>query len=134
MVQKLVGYGNLLTARGQEIPFPAPVFNTVPKWRLVLISTNPVVELAEKVQAQVKPERYAHILRVAELAAEIAKINQLDIEKTYLAAILHDAARDYSPNQLFKLAPQPSSSSALIRWLCMGGPVASSPSAGVWTI
>jgi predicted HD superfamily hydrolase involved in NAD metabolism len=71
----------------------------------VLISIYPVVELAEKVKAQVKPERFAHILRVAELAEEIARANGVDGEKTYLAAILHDAARDFSSEQLFELAP-----------------------------
>lgn len=70
-----------------------------------MISTYPVVELAEKVKAQVTPERFAHILRVAELAEEIAKANLIDTEKTYLAAILHDAARDFTPEQLFELAP-----------------------------
>lgn len=76
-----------------------------PRRRLHLISTISVVDLAEKVRQQVKPERYEHILRVAELAAEIAKANGLDVEKTYLAAILHDAARDLSEQQLMELAP-----------------------------
>ena len=76
-----------------------------PRRRLHLISTISVVELCEKVRQQVKPERYAHILRVAELAAEIAKANGLDAEKTYLAAILHDAARDFSAERLMELAP-----------------------------
>ncbi|MCX7784551.1 MAG: bis(5'-nucleosyl)-tetraphosphatase (symmetrical) YqeK [Meiothermus sp.] len=70
-----------------------------------MISTISVVDLSEKVRQQVKPERYAHILRVAELAAEIARANGLDVEKTYLAAILHDAARDFSAERLMELAP-----------------------------
>ncbi|GIW25512.1 bis(5'-nucleosyl)-tetraphosphatase (symmetrical) YqeK [Meiothermus sp.] len=70
-----------------------------------MISNVSVVELAEKVRRQVRPERYEHILRVAELAAEIAKANGLDVGKTYLAAILHDAARDLSAEQLEALAP-----------------------------
>ncbi|GEM82138.1 bis(5'-nucleosyl)-tetraphosphatase (symmetrical) YqeK [Meiothermus hypogaeus] len=70
-----------------------------------MISTISVVDLAERVRQQVKPERYEHILRVAELAAEIARANALDVEKIYLAAILHDAARDLSEQQLTELAP-----------------------------
>ncbi|MDX2003958.1 MAG: bis(5'-nucleosyl)-tetraphosphatase (symmetrical) YqeK [Meiothermus sp.] len=70
-----------------------------------MIGTYSVVELAEKVKTQVKPERFAHILRVAELAEEIARANAVDTEKTYLAAILHDAARDLTPELLFELAP-----------------------------
>ncbi|RDI94517.1 HD domain-containing protein [Meiothermus sp. QL-1] len=56
-------------------------------------------------QARVTPERFAHILRVAELAAEIARANGLDAEKAYLAGLLHDAARDMSPEELLQLAP-----------------------------
>lgn len=70
-----------------------------------MISTISVVDLSEKVRDQVKPERFAHILRVADLAAEIARANRLDAEKTYLAGILHDAARDFSVEQLVELAP-----------------------------
>lgn len=69
-----------------------------------MISTLSVVDLSEKVRRQVKPERYEHILRVAKLAAEIARANALDVEKTYLAAILHDAARDLTDVQLMELA------------------------------
>ncbi|MCX7600921.1 MAG: bis(5'-nucleosyl)-tetraphosphatase (symmetrical) YqeK [Meiothermus sp.] len=67
--------------------------------------TISVVDLSEKVRQQVRPERFAHILRVAELAAQIARANRLDVEKTYLAAILHDAARDLSDQELMELAP-----------------------------
>ncbi len=70
-----------------------------------MISTISVVDLSEKVRQQVKPERFAHILRVAQLAVQIAEANKLDVEKTYLAAILHDAARDLDEEQLAKLAP-----------------------------
>jgi len=70
-----------------------------------LISTSSVVDYAEKVRQLVKPERYEHILRVAELAAQIAAANGLDQEKAYLAAILHDAARDLSAERLQQLAP-----------------------------
>jgi len=70
-----------------------------------LSNTVSTVDLSERVQKQVSPARFAHILRVAELAAEIARANRLDEEKTYLAAILHDAARDFTPEQLMELAP-----------------------------
>jgi len=70
-----------------------------------LIGNLSIIELAERVQASVKPERFAHILRVAELAANIAKANGLDSEKAYWAGILHDAARDFSAEKLIELAP-----------------------------
>lgn len=70
-----------------------------------MLNTVSTLELSERVQQQVSPARFAHILRVADLAAEIARANGLDEEKTYLAAILHDAARDMSAEQLIELAP-----------------------------
>lgn len=69
-----------------------------------MIDAISVVDLLEKVRQQVKPKRFAHILRVAELAAEIARANGLDAEKAYLAGILHDAARDFSYEKLQNLA------------------------------
>ncbi|ADD28982.1 bis(5'-nucleosyl)-tetraphosphatase (symmetrical) YqeK [Meiothermus ruber] len=69
-----------------------------------MIRTSAVADYAEKVRRLVKPERYEHILRVAELAAQIARANRLDEGKTYLAAILHDAARDLSAERLLELA------------------------------
>ncbi|MCS7058300.1 MAG: bis(5'-nucleosyl)-tetraphosphatase (symmetrical) YqeK [Meiothermus sp.] len=69
--------------------------------------TNPVAatDFVERVRQRVRPERFAHILRVAELAAAIARANGLDPERAYLAGILHDAARDLSPEELVLLAP-----------------------------
>ncbi len=59
----------------------------------------------ERVQALVRPERWAHIQRVAALAREIAEKNGLDGERAYLAGILHDAARDLPLEELRRLAP-----------------------------
>mgnify|MGYP001770848924 CR=1 FL=1 len=61
--------------------------------------------LIQRVKPLVRPERLAHILRVAELARRIARANGLDGERAYLAGILHDAARDLPPERLFELAP-----------------------------
>ncbi len=57
------------------------------------------------VRTLVKPERFEHILRVADLAKEIAASNGLDADKAYLAGILHDVARDLSDEELLRLAP-----------------------------
>ncbi len=61
--------------------------------------------LKAKVQALTRPERFAHILRVAELAQAIAEANGLDAQRAYLAALLHDAARDLPEDELVRLAP-----------------------------
>jgi predicted HD superfamily hydrolase involved in NAD metabolism len=57
------------------------------------------------VRGLVSPERFAHILRVAELAGRIAQANGLEPERAYLAGLLHDAARDLPPERLAELAP-----------------------------
>ncbi|GAA5335097.1 MULTISPECIES: bis(5'-nucleosyl)-tetraphosphatase (symmetrical) YqeK [Thermus] len=67
-------------------------------------STPSTAELLEKVRPLVTPERWAHILRVAELARTIAERNGLDPERAYLAGLLHDAARDLPLEELLRLA------------------------------
>lgn len=68
-------------------------------------NTLSIDELREKVRALVRPERFAHTLRVAALAQEIAERNGLDGERAYLAGLLHDAARDLPLEELLRLAP-----------------------------
>lgn len=61
-----------------------------------------------RVRSLVTPSRFAHILRVAVLAEEIAVANGFEpdeVEATALAGILHDAARDMRPEELYRLAP-----------------------------
>lgn len=64
-----------------------------------------IESLEEKVKALVRPERFAHIRRVAALAQEIARNNGLDPKRAQLAALLHDAARDLPEGELLRLAP-----------------------------
>ncbi len=61
-----------------------------------------------RVKANVTPRRFEHIVRVTILAETIALANGFsrgDLRATVLAAVLHDAARDLSPEEMFKLAP-----------------------------
>jgi predicted HD superfamily hydrolase involved in NAD metabolism len=56
----------------------------------------------------VEPDRFEHILRVAALAIDVARANRFspnERKATALAAVLHDAARDLSPERLVELAP-----------------------------
>jgi putative HD superfamily hydrolase of NAD metabolism len=67
-----------------------------------------VAPYCERVRHLVSRKRWAHILRVADLAEAIARANDFgDDERraTSLAAILHDAARDMSDADLHDLAP-----------------------------
>ncbi len=53
----------------------------------------------------VRPRRFEHVVRVAELAAQIAAANGLDVARAYAAGILHDVARDLPDAELLRLAP-----------------------------
>lgn len=56
----------------------------------------------------VTPKRFEHIMRVSSLADTIARANGFtrgECRATALAAVLHDAARDLSADQLLRLAP-----------------------------
>ena len=62
----------------------------------------------ERVRALVSQARFEHIMRVTSLADTIGRANgfsSAELRVTALAAILHDAARDLSREQLFELAP-----------------------------
>lgn len=62
----------------------------------------------ERVRTMVTLRRFDHIVRVAILAETIARANDFDrgeLRSTSLAAMLHDVARDLSPERMFELAP-----------------------------
>ncbi|MFN3265769.1 MAG: bis(5'-nucleosyl)-tetraphosphatase (symmetrical) YqeK [Deinococcales bacterium] len=65
---------------------------------------------AARVEQMVKPERFAHIKRVAALAHDIALAHGLDADRAYLAGLLHDVARDLPNEELLRLAPPESES------------------------
>ncbi len=67
-----------------------------------------VAPYCERVRSVVGWERFEHIRRVAKLADEIAVANgftQAEREQVALAAVLHDAARDMSEEELIAMAP-----------------------------
>ena len=62
----------------------------------------------ERVKVMVTPKRFEHILRVTELTDTVARANNFgrgEHRAAVLAAVLHDAARDLSAEELFELAP-----------------------------
>src|SRR5680860_439408 len=66
--------------------------------------------LRERVRGLVSDERFQHIDRVAALATAIGEANGFspdDLRRVALAALLHDAARDFSDDRLLELvAPE----------------------------
>ena len=71
-------------------------------------SRSSVSAYCDRVKAMVCERRFKHIMRVATLADTIARANAFkrgEIRATALAAVLHDVARDLSPEQMFDISP-----------------------------
>jgi len=67
-----------------------------------------LARLQDRVRAMVTPRRFEHIERVARLTGKIARANGFSEEQeraAVVSALLHDAARDLSEEELFRLAP-----------------------------
>lgn len=57
-------------------------------------------------QKRLSPARYVHSVGVANTAAKLAGMNNLDIEKSYLAGLMHDYAREMSGTELLMIAQE----------------------------
>lgn len=55
-------------------------------------------------RSRLSDKRYTHVLGVANTAEELARAHGLPPQKTRLAALLHDAARESSPEELLESA------------------------------
>ena len=74
---------------------------------------QPMQHWLERIRLMVKPRRFEHVLRVAELAREIALQSGLSPQLAYAAGVLHDVARDLPDSELRRLAPPECSIDAL---------------------
>jgi nicotinate-nucleotide adenylyltransferase len=61
-------------------------------------------EVRSFTEAHVKPKRYQHSVRVAEMCARMCRQYGLDWRKGYLAGIGHDMCKDFTDEELFELA------------------------------
>ena len=69
--------------------------------------TNDLLAAADSfVRDRLSEKRYAHTLRVADVAEKLAKIHDLDAGRTLLAALLHDAARELESGEYLALAEE----------------------------
>lgn len=50
-------------------------------------------ELLAKIEKQLKPKRFQHVLRVEQTAIQLAQANQVDLEKASIAGLTHDYAK-----------------------------------------
>src|SRR5829696_5150491 len=55
-------------------------------------------------RVRLSEKRYGHTLRVADTAERLAHVHGLDPDRTRLASLLHDAARETEPEEFLRLA------------------------------
>jgi len=55
-------------------------------------------------RVRLSEKRYGHTLRVADTAERLARVHGLDPDRTRLASLLHDAARETEPEEFLRLA------------------------------
>ena len=75
---------------------------SVPESVLNYIEENDLYFI-KKIKDRLKESRYIHSLSVAHLAYKIAKIQNLDYQKAYIAGILHDIAKYVDKNESLAL-------------------------------
>jgi predicted HD superfamily hydrolase involved in NAD metabolism len=67
----------------------------------------PLLEAADALaRKRLSERRYGHTVRVADTAEGLAQIHSLDPNRTRLAALLHDAARETEPGDYLRLADE----------------------------
>lgn len=70
-------------------------------------NANTARENAEALaRSRLSEKRYGHTLRVADTAAELARIHGLDEDRARLSALIHDAARETEPAEFLRLAEE----------------------------
>jgi predicted HD superfamily hydrolase involved in NAD metabolism len=70
-------------------------------------NTHTAIENAEALARSRLPEgRYGHTMRVANTAADLARVHGLDEDRTRLSALIHDAARETGPEEFLRLAQE----------------------------
>jgi predicted HD superfamily hydrolase involved in NAD metabolism len=69
--------------------------------------TNTLLEKADALaRSKLSGKRYGHTLRVADTAEDLARVHGLDTDRSRLAALLHDAARETGPGEFLRLADE----------------------------
>ena len=60
-------------------------------------------ELIEEVRRRLSDKRFKHVLRVEEMAVELAEMYAVDAERVSVAALLHDVAKEESSSEMLDL-------------------------------
>ncbi len=70
-------------------------------------NTHTAIENAEaRARSRLSEGRYGHTMRVANTAADLARVHGLDEDRTRLSALIHDAARETGPEEFLRLAQE----------------------------
>lgn len=89
---------------------PQEVENYIKKHELydyqIHLSDKEKEEMYAYVASKLSPKRYAHTRGVVEMALEYAKLNGIDCNETFIAALFHDIAKELSPEESLKLCEQ----------------------------
>ena len=56
-------------------------------------------DIKKKLATYISEKRYSHTLNVVEKATELANAHNIDHDKAYYAALIHDAAKEFSPDK-----------------------------------
>lgn len=62
-----------------------------------------IEQMHEKLRTVLTEKRYNHSIGVMNTAMEMASFYGADVEKTQVAALLHDCAKNYSSSEMFEL-------------------------------
>lgn len=62
-----------------------------------------IEEIDDYLKKNLKENRYIHTLGVVEAAEKLAKLNNVNVEKAKLAALIHDCAKNMKVNDLFSV-------------------------------
>ncbi len=62
-----------------------------------------ISQISEIIRSSVSVGRYAHILRVADMARKLAEFWEIDPDQAYLAGLVHDSAKQFSPESLRRM-------------------------------
>lgn len=86
---------------------PQEVENYIKKHELynyqIRLTDKEKEEMYQYVASKLSPKRYAHTRGVVEMALEYAKLNGLDYDETFIAALFHDIAKEISAEESLAL-------------------------------
>ncbi len=63
-------------------------------------------KMREEIKKALKPERFLHTMGVCRTAVKMAELNGVDTEKAYIAALLHDSAKNIEKAEMYRMCAE----------------------------